>query len=202
MPLQPLLDMHAASDNLVTLALRSHGDALQVGFDPASGRVVDVRNYLHSGCETLFQFTGVYVIDPAFLDYLTPGKKESVVLPFLEVIRQCGRLGGAIVDEGEWSDLGTRESYLRANAALESGTFPRYGALPDQQRIHPSANIHPTAFVGPLSSIGADCLVGAEAHIDNSILWAGARVSAGTSLRNCVVRCGRTAQGVLVDADL
>lgn len=202
MPLQPLLDAHIASDNLVTLALRSHGDALQVGFDPASGRVVDVRNYLHSGCETLYQFTGVYVVEPAFLDYLTPGKKESVVLPFLEVIRQSGRLGGVIVDEGEWSDLGARESYLRANAALESGTFPRYGALPDQQRIHPSAKIHPAAFVGPLSSIGADCVVEAEAHLDNSILWACARVSAGTSLRNCVVRFGRTAEGVLVDADL
>jgi mannose-1-phosphate guanylyltransferase/mannose-1-phosphate guanylyltransferase/phosphomannomutase len=202
MPLQPLLDAHAASGNLVTLALRSQGDALQVGFDADSGRVVDVRNYLHSGCETLYQFTGVYVVDPAFMDFLTPGKKESVVLPFLEVIKDSGRLGGAVVDGGEWSDLGTREAYLRANASLAGGDFPSYGAQTEQQRFHPTAKIHPDAFVGPVSSIGADCEVGADAKLDNSILWPGAKVAEGTSLRNCVVRSGQTATGVLVDEDI
>ena len=202
MPLQPLLDAHQNSGNLVTLALRSHGEALQVGFDADSGQVVDVRNYLQSGCETLFQFTGVYVVDPAFMDFLTPGKKESVVLPFLEVIRQGKRLGGAVIDEGSWSDLGTREAYLRASAELHDGEFPRFGAQPEQQRIHPDAKIHPQAFVGPVSTVGAGCEIGADAHIDNSILWPGARVAAGTSLRNCVVRGGKTAQGILVDEDV
>jgi len=202
LPLQPLLDAHEKSGNLVTLALRSHGEALQVGFDADSGQIVDVRNYLQSGCETLFQFTGVYVVDPAFMDFLTPGKKESVVLPFLEVIRQGQGLGGAIIDEGTWSDLGTRESYLRASAKLSGGTFPAYGAQTDQQRIHPQADIHPEAFVGPVSTIGAGCNIGADAHIDNSILWPGAKVEAGASLRNCVVRSGQTASGILVDEDV
>jgi mannose-1-phosphate guanylyltransferase len=202
MPLQPLLDAHADSGNLVTLALRSQGDALQIGFDSASGQVVDVRNYLHTNCETLFQFTGVYVVDPGFLEFLTPGKKESVVLPFLEVIRHNGKLGGAIVDDGEWSDLGTREAYLRASAHLANGDFPHYGSQPEQQRIHPSAKIHADAFVGPVSSIGADCVVEAEAHLDNTILWPGARVTKGASLRNCIVRSGQNAQGVLIDEDL
>ena len=202
MPMQPLLDAHAASDNLVTLALRSQGDALQVGYDADTGKVVDIRNYLHTACKTLFQFTGVYVVDPAFMSFLTPGKKESVVLPFLEVIRDSCRVGGAVVDGGVWSDLGTREAYLRANASLVDGEFPSYGAQAEQRRIHPTANLHPDAFVGPVSSIGAGCEIGADAKLDNSILWPGARVAEGASLRNCVVRSGRTAEGVLVDADI
>lgn len=202
MPLQPLLDAHQKSENLVTLALRSHGEALQIGFDGDSGQIVDVRNYLQSGCKALFQFTGVYVVDPAFMEFLTPGKKESVVLPFLEVIRQGKRLGGAVLDEGTWSDLGTREAYLRASAELQDGAFPCFGAQPDQQRIHAEAKIHPAAFVGPNSTVGAACEVGADAHIDNSILWPGAKVAAGASLRNCVVRSGRTAEGILVDEDV
>ena len=202
MPLQPLLDAHRKSGNLVTLALRSQGEALQIGFDNDSGRIVDVRNYLQSGCETLYQFTGVYVVDPAFMKFLTPGKKESVVLPFLEVIRQGKRLGGAVIDEGTWSDLGTREAYLRASAELHDGVFPCFGAQADQQRIHPEAMVHPGAFVGPISTIGAGCEVEANAHIDNSILWPGAKVAAGASLRNCVVRSGKTAEGILVDEDV
>lgn len=202
MPLQPLLDAHAASGNLVTLALRSDGDALQVGYDDDSGRVIDIRDYLHTGCETLYQFTGVYAVDPAFMEFLTPGKKESVVLPFLEVIKANGQLGGAVLDGGDWSDLGTRESYLRANASLAGGEFPSYGAQAEQQRFHPSAKIHQNAFVGPVSSIGAGCEIGAEARLDNSILWPGAKVADGASLRNCVVRSGQTAQGILVDEDI
>ena len=202
MPLQPLLDAHNQSGNLVTLALRSRGDALQVGLDRDSGQVVDVRNYLETGCDSLFQFTGVYAVDPKFMEYLTPGKKESVVLPFLEVIRRENRVGGAVVDEGTWSDLGTREAYLRASAELSEGNFPAYGAQAEQLRIHPSAEIHPQAFVGPYSTIGENCVVEAGAHLDNSILWSGSRVAEGTSLRNCVVRSGQTAKGVLVDEDV
>ena len=203
LPLRPLLDAHADAGNLVTLALRSRGDALQVAFDAGSGRVTDVRNLLGTGCGTLYQFTGVYVVDPGFLDFLTPGKKESVVLPFLEVIRRGGRLGGAVVDGGDWSDLGTREAYLESSARLAGGGgFPAYGAQDEQQRLHDTAKIDAAASVDALSSIGVGCVVEAGARVENSILWPGARVEAGATLRSCIVRTGRTARGELVDEDV
>lgn len=201
MNLEPAIAAHQASRNLVTLILRSQGDALQVALDPSSGQIIDIRNSLQSASTELYQFTGVYLVRPAFLDLLTPGKKESVIPAFLQLIAK-NALGGVVSDDGTWSDLGTRGTYLRASSSLSTNGFPQYGKQTEQQRIHPEAKIHPDAHVCPLSSIGAHCVIEAKAHIDNSILWPNSKVEANTSLRNSIVRSGEIASGILVDADV
>jgi len=201
MDLAPAIEAHENSSNLATLVLRSQGEALQIALDVLTGQVGDIRNILETTLPTRYQFTGIYLLRPAFLDLLTPGKKESVIPAFLELISQ-NSLGGAVVDDGIWSDLGTRGSYLRASAAISTNGFPKYGKQADQQRIHPDADIHPTAHVCPLSSIGRACTVEPGARIDNSILWPGSHVTAKASLRNTIVRSGQKAAGTLIDADV
>lgn len=201
MDLAPALEAHENSTNLVTLVLRSKGEALQVAMDIPTGQVCDIRNILGTTATALYQFVGVYLVRPAFLQLLHPGKKESVIPAFLELISR-NSLGGTVIDDGIWSDLGTRDSYLRASAALSTNGFPTYGKQTAQQRIHPEAEIHPSAHVCPLSSIGPGCTVGAGAGIDNSILWPDSHAAANSSLRNTIVRSGETATGTLVDEDV
>ncbi len=201
MDLAPAIEAHEASSNLVTLILRSEGDALQVALDTSTGQINDIRNSLQTATATLYQFTGVYLVRPAFLDLLTPGKKESVIPAFLELISR-NSLGGTVIDEGIWSDLGTRSTYLRASSLLSTNGFPKYGKQTEQQRLHPQARIHPDAHICPLSSIGSGCVVDANAHIDNSILWPDCQVTANASLRNTIVRSRQTASGTLIDADV
>lgn len=201
MDLKPAIDAHEASSNLVTLVLRSEGDALQITLDNSTNQIRDIRNTLQATSPALYQFTGVYLVRPAFLELLTPGKKESVIPAFLELISQ-NALGGTVIDDGIWSDLGTRSTYLRASANLSTNGFPNYGKQSDQQRIHPDAEIHPEAHVCPLSSIGHGCVVGAGARIDNSILWPNSQAAAKSSLRNTIVRSGETATGILIDQDV
>ncbi len=197
LPLGPAIEAHEKSDALVTMVLRSEGAALQVAWDEQSGRVADIRQATGRG-EDLprFQFTGIYLVRPAFLERLTPGKIESVILPFLDVIRDRDGVGGVVIDEGDWSDLGNRETYLDASIGLAGNPrFPRYGKTQGSRRIHPGARIDPSATVDEATSVGEGVVVGAGAEVRESILWPGSHVASGARLHRCVVRAGEVAEG-------
>lgn len=195
LPLASAVAQHRASGDLVTMILRSHGDELRVGFDPERQAVVDLRCVLAPDWPLRFQFTGIYVVSPAFLDHLVPGKVESVVLPMLEVIRKGGRIGGIVIDDGKWSDLGERESYL-ASLPLLAGGFPRHAeAGKGRVRIAPSARIDPSAEIDGLSSVGAGALIEAGVRLRESVIWPGGIVEAGADLHRVIVRSGMRVSG-------
>jgi mannose-1-phosphate guanylyltransferase len=201
-PLQPAIDYHRQSGNTVTLVLRSSGHALHIAWDAASGKVTDIHNRLGTNPAATFQFTGIYIVSPGFLQHLTPGKKESVIPIFLDLIQNENSIGAVLTDDGHWWDLGSREVYLEAHDALATTDFPLHGAQPDQQRIHPTAEIHPTAQICPLSSVGAGAVVEAGARLDSSVLWAGSRVAPQSTLKRCILRRNALVSGNLADADI
>jgi NDP-sugar pyrophosphorylase family protein len=132
-------------------------------------------------------------VSPAFLQHLTPGKIESVVHPWLAAIRKGERIGGVVVDEGRWWDLGDRESYLDAHRAFLG---------PGDKPVSLDAKVHPTAVLRGLNVISAAAEVGAGAVLEDCILWSGARVAESAKLRRCIVRSGMVAGGALKDCDV
>jgi len=53
-----------------------------------------------------------------FLKRLTAGKIESIVLPLVEMIEENPRsVGGVVIDDGRWYDVGTVEEYNKLNKA-------------------------------------------------------------------------------------
>ena len=203
LPLAAAVEQHRCRGDLVTMILRSRGEELRVGFDPERGKVVDLRGVLAPDWPHRFQFTGIYVVSPAFLDFLTPGKIESVVLPMLEVIRSGGGIGGIVIDEGSWSDLGERNAYLDALAGSAAG-FPRYRSRAESEssRIAPDARIGEGARIDAASSVGSGAVVGEGAVLETSVIWDGGIVAPGARLRRVVVRGGKSALGVLDSVDL
>jgi len=168
--LQQAWEQHRAAGNEVTLVLRSQGGNRNVLF--ADGRVLDLRQELQPQTKPGHLFTGIYLVEPAFIDRIPPGKKLSVVPIFHEMIRAGAGLGGVVLDEGDWRDLGTRDEYLAACAALGSGLW-----------ISPSAK------------------VGEGAMIRDSIIWERAEIAPGAKLTGCVVTDGARVEGEHVDAD-
>lgn len=195
LPLAPLIAHHHATGNLVTLALRSTGPALHIAIDPESGRLTDIHNKLGTGNPGTHLFTGIYLVNPAFFDWLTPGKKESVIPIFLKLIESGHRIGGLVLDQGHWWDLGNRTTYLDAHLA-QSGT-PL-----GQTAIHPLAQVHPTATLLGQNIIGPHTIVEAGAVLQDSLLWPHAYVQAGTRLTRTIVRSHITASGSHENADL
>jgi len=95
----------------VTLALRSQGPLLNVGIDK-DGFVCDIRHLLNNQGVKNCLFAGIYIVEKSFLKKLKPGKSESIVLPLVEMIEENPRsVGGVIIDDGHWYDLGTVEEY-------------------------------------------------------------------------------------------
>ena len=111
LPLAPLLKRHTELCTEATLALRSRGPLTNVHID-SQGFICDMRNTLHNPGVQACLFAGIYVLETAFLRRLTAGKIESIVLPLIESIRQHPRsVGGIVIDEGFWHDLGTMKEY-------------------------------------------------------------------------------------------
>ncbi len=192
LPLGDAWVRHLESGDLATLVLRSAGDELRVGFDPANGRVIDLRGLIDPDWTQRYQFTGIYFLSPEFLNFLKPGKIESVVLPLVEAVRKTNRVGGVVVDSGGWSDLGERDSYLDA--------LSRFAGF--SERISESSLIEEGVAIDDLSTIGAEAKIGQGASLSESVVWPGARVERGAELSRVVVRSGKIASGRLENVDL
>ena len=133
----------------------------------------------------------MYLVEPAFLARIPAGEAVSVIPFFLEMIRGGDAIGGVLIDEGEWRDLGTREEYLRIHRdLLADGTrFPRYGA-PDpgwRQWVHPTAKIAADARLLGASVAAAHSHVGTGAVLEDTILWTGSEIASNSRLRSCIV---------------
>ncbi len=111
LPLAPLVTGHFEYQTEVTLALRSHGPLTNVNID-SKGFICDMRHALnHPGIQSCL-FAGIYIMETTFLKQLTAGKIESIVLPLIESIKQNPvAIGGIVLDEGFWYDLGTITEY-------------------------------------------------------------------------------------------
>lgn len=172
-PVEALLEHHRREGNLVTLALRSKDGNRNVGFDPATGRVTDMRHALGIDPGSC-QFAGVYIMDPAVADFFPQEEIFSIVPVWLELIRQ-GRVGGVLADWPIWYEIGTPASYLDAVMSFSS-----------------SRRIHPDARISALAELGEDCVVGKEAVIpagctlDDCIVWPRTHVKPGT-YRRCIL---------------
>jgi mannose-1-phosphate guanylyltransferase len=188
LPLDPAIRSHFLRGNEVTLILRSQGGPLQVAFDAVKGRVTDIGGRVDSSAGPRFLFTGIYVVNPGFIRRIPPGKKLSVIPIFCAMIREGAPLGGIVIDDGQWWDLGDRGKYLGAHAALAlAGQAPW---------IHPGARISSTAKIRGATAIGAGAQVGDHASLCDSIVWEGAEIASGTMLNHCIVTDGQLVEGV------
>ncbi|KUG23045.1 nucleotidyl transferase [hydrocarbon metagenome] len=115
MPIELLIRKHFELKTPVTLALRSIGPLLNVNVDQ-EGFVCDMRHILQNDGVKSCLFAGVYILEKSFLSRLQAGKIESIVLPLVEMIKEDPRsVGGVVIDDGRWYDVGTIEEYNRLN---------------------------------------------------------------------------------------
>ena len=195
LPLRRALGYHAASGNEVTLVLRSQDGPLQIAFDEASGRILDLGRRLEPAREPRFLFTGIYIVQPEFLRRIPAATKISVVPIFCDMIRAGAKLGGIIIDEGRWWDLGTREQYLAVHRWMADGQL-RIGDW-----IDPRAHISSSAILEGATAIGARARIGEGARLRDCIVWENAEVAPGAVLERCIVTDGARAEGTHCDHD-
>ena len=188
LPLEKLVAAHEASGLPVTLAVRSTGAEKRVSLDPSRTRVTDLRSQLLHQPGT-HVFTGIYCANPVLLDLIPPGEAVQVIPAFLDLAAH-GLLGAVVLDEGDWLDLGDRDSYLRAHASLGLGPA-----------IHPQAVVMPGSVVEH-SVVGPGAVLEAGAVVRNSVVWPRARVLGDARIDHCIVCSSTPVSGVHQQADL
>ncbi len=204
LPIINLLNHHTANNNVVTLALRTKGTSKHIALDSNAGTVTDIKNLLNSGNFGTHQFTGIYACNPKFLKYLKHKEKHSVIPVFLKLIQEK-LLGGTVIDDGNWWDLGTRTNYLEAHKILSESNFPHYltGEKNDSKKNYSKeSQIAPDAKIDKASYIGKGASIGSGTNIINSIIWPNSKVAPESQLVRCVVRHGQIAKGKLENIDI
>jgi mannose-1-phosphate guanylyltransferase len=198
LPLEPAIRAHREGGHEVTMVLRSKDGPLQVAWDAASAAVTDIGRRVDPLSDPLFLFTGIYLVNPEFFARIPPATKISVVPIFCEMIREGGgRLGGVVIDEGHWWDLGTREQYLAVHRELRTRS-----AEANAPWIHPSAEVSPSARLSGATTVGAGAVIGEHASLHDCIVWEGAQIAAGSLLNDCIVTEGVAVSGLHSHADL
>lgn len=172
-PVQELLAEHKRRGNMVTLALRSVDGKRNVGFDPESGKITDMR-YALGVDPGGYQFAGVYIMEPAVAGLFPAVDEFSIVPVWLELIKQ-GKVGGMVFDWANWHEIGNPAGYV--DTLME---------LPSRERIHPGASIAAGAELGEDCVVGQDAVIPAGVVMDDCIVWPRTHVAPGTYHR-CIL---------------
>jgi len=197
--LQPLIDEHLERGNDVTLALRKTGLSSAIAF--RDGRVVDISS--RYGVPGEFDFANIAVWSSSVFDRLPPGKKISFIPILGDWISQGGKIGGVMLENGKWFNLGSRAEYFDVHRAILDGWQPAYVKGSDwTARIHPSAVVDPSATLRGCSVVGKGCRVGAGAILEDTIMWPGSQIASKAELFGCIVRAAKTATGIHRNVDL
>jgi NDP-sugar pyrophosphorylase family protein len=197
--LAPLLEEHFRAGNDVTLALRETEHGTDVALE--GNRVVDMVN--RHGYGGRYDFAGIGIWTRAIFERIPPGH-VSYIPVLADWIGDGGRIGGVVLNERKWFNIGSRKEYLAAHRTILEGHWkPDYVEWPEWPvRVAGDAQIDPSATLSGCYSIGAGCRVGAGAFLEDTILWPGAQIASRAHLRNCIVRSQRKAEGNHSDTDI
>jgi NDP-sugar pyrophosphorylase family protein len=198
--LAPLIEEHFSARNDVTLALRKTKLGADVALEDC--RVVDIEGkYGHSG---EYDFANVSIWNAQIFPRILPGRNISFIPIIVDWIGGGGRIGGVVLDDGKWFNIGSRGEYLEVHRIIkEEGWKPDYVRDADwPNSVAADATIDPSARLTGFYSIGSSSRIDADVILENTILWPGAQIASRSRLRNCIVRSRRKAEGELSDTDI
>ena len=192
-PLQSLIASHQRSGRIATLALRASGAERRIQCDLSTGRITDMRGLIGGRSEPSFLFTGVSVFSPEIFQHISADEIVSIIPVLVDLMRRGVEVGGELIDEGVWFDIGNIPSYMGVHRVLNEGSHAfSYLDADWLQPVQIGARIRPGALIEGCSAVAAGADVGEGAELENVIVWPDAKVDAGVFLRDAVV----TSKGV------
>ncbi|HTZ09835.1 MAG TPA: NDP-sugar synthase [Acidimicrobiales bacterium] len=190
-----LVAFHRSHGAAATLHLTAVEDPSRFGVVPTDdeGRVLEFVEKPPPGTAvTNLVNAGTYVLEPAVLDRIPPGRRVSVEREVFPGLAAEGAVY-ALASDAYWLDTGTPAAYLTANFDLVDGTRPG-PPLAGARRLPSGTWVvgDPTlegSVAGP-GLVGDGAVVAAGAGVRGSVLGAGAVVEAGAAVDGSVLLPG------------
>ncbi len=227
--LTDLVKFHQDKGALVTVCLTRVPDPLEFGItivddDNRVQRFLEKPTWGQVFSDTVN--TGIYVMEPEVLDHVAVGEPVDWSGDVFPRLLDAGLPVYGYVAEGYWEDVGTQESYMRAQAdvltgqvdvdmdafEVSSGVWIAEGA-----DVHPDAVLKGPLYVGDYAKVeagaelreftvvGSNVIVKAGAFLHRAVVHDNVFVGPQTNLRACVVgkntdimRGARLDEGVVV----
>jgi mannose-1-phosphate guanylyltransferase len=200
MNLQPLIEEHFRRENDVTLALRNTGLASDVAL--RDHHVVDIAN--RYGTTGNLDFANVAVWNPSVFKQIPARQKISFIPIVADWIGKGGKIGGLVVNDGKWFNIGSRAEYLEVHRTiLREHWMPYYIRTREwPERVAKSATVDPSAEVRGCSVVGENCHVDAGAVLEDTILWPASQIASKSQLYGCIVRSQKKVSGIHRHSDI
>ena len=198
--LQPLIEEHFRRGNDVTLALRHTGLAAAVAL--RDQRVVDISK--RYGVAGDFDFANIAIWNPSIFQRIPPHKKISFIPIIGDWIGQGARIGGVVMNDGKWFNIGSRTEYLEVHRTiLRENWKPDFVKTREwPERKASSAIVDPSAQLCGCTVVGRNCRIGADAILKDTILWPDAEIASQSHLETCIVRSQKQVTGIHHDIDI
>lgn len=143
-------------------------------------------------------FTGIHIVSPRLLALMPAGGFVNIIDTYRQAIAAGARIVGAVRSGFFWQDIGTPGDYLDLHRRLLRGEvptmLPALGPLTDPY-LGPGVVLGRGVQFGGGVCVGADVEVADGVCLRHTVIWSGAKISAGVRLENCIV-----GQNVLVTA--
>ncbi len=199
--LSALLEGLERRDAMFALRRPDPGQHYGVVAADATGTLVDLVGLgtaeAEGAVDRSTHFTGVHALRRGVVEGLPDG--ESCIVRQGYAHHVATRRIGTLVHEGTWFDVGTPQAYLQANllAVQRQLSLPldpfAWATEPPADRtqgavwIGEGAVLQPGCTVGPRAVIGAGAIVESGATVEDSVVWDGCTVPAGTHLKGAIV---------------
>jgi NDP-sugar pyrophosphorylase family protein len=165
---------------------------------------------------------GIYLLERELLDLIPAGRPVSIEREVFPALLARGVPCFGFVARGYWIDIGSPDSYRRAQVDLLRGLVRTPVSPPGTRRgdvwigegaalaptaalrgpavIGPGARLAPEAVAGPLTVLGAGVSLGPGARVEGSVLWERVEVGERAVLQDAVVGAGaRIGAGAYVE---
>lgn len=198
-----LIESHFNSGSKVTLALRHTGLSTVLSFDAGTNRVVDIGGQLGSSLPGSIDFANVSVWNPEMIRKIPADRKVSFIPVLVDAIRDGDQIGGVVLDEQRWFNIGSREEYLGIHRTVAtSGWRPSYLTELDWP-----TTIARSAVMSEGVEIAGSCWIGSESRIEpravlrDVVVWPRSTVRSDTHLSECVVAGTEVGPGIFCRTD-
>src|ERR1035437_4071950 len=188
--LSALVQAHKENGALVTVALTRVPNPLEFGIviagdDGRIQRFLEKPTWGQVFSDTVN--TGIYVMEPEALAKRPAGDAVDWSGDVFPQLLEAGAPVFGWVADGYWEDVGTHESYLKAQADVLSGRVDAEALLSGPLCIGDYAKIEAGAQLREFTVVGSNVVIKEGAFLHRAVVHNNVYIGQGVTLRGCVI---------------
>jgi NDP-sugar pyrophosphorylase family protein len=159
-----------------------------------NGGISDMRDILRPpGVARRLAYSGICFLRADIFRYIPPGESDLILL-LIEIMKKGSeKIQALMAGHCVWRDVGTPASYLAAHRDILIDRQPLVSraCMPGSALYAGGATclaegVECAGFV----SIGDRCRIGSSCRLENSVVWDGTELPAGTAVKNSIIGPG------------